>query len=876
MKKIKILVSFFASIFLFILLVACGPKHTHEFVEKSNESNHWKECECGEVISKENHDFGGKYSYDLEHHWKECKCGVRANESGHQFSETYNSDNNKHWKECECGARKDEDGHNFGEWEIISEATEESKGSKKRVCLTCMYEDVEEIAILEHQYEDGICINCNKDENGNRFTFTLLEDGTYEVDSVALVSNSIVIPSKYKDCFVTSIGYEALRERTSLTSVYIPSTVTKIDNYAFFHDVNLETVTFEEKSQIKSIGNKAFAYCSALKNFVIPEGVISLGEGIFLDCSSITNISIPKGVTIIPDSMCEDCSSLTEIVIPSQIKSIGTLAFDDCVGIQSILFEEGSNLEIIKDRAFDGCKGITSIVIPKTVHTIEMDAFFGCKNLVNLSFEEGSQISYMEHDPFEYCSSLTYNTYNNGKYLGNEKQPYLVLISNTNNNLTEVNIHPDTRVISEGAFRNCYQLTSVIFEEGSKLVSISYEGFSGCSNISNIKLPDSLLSIGSSAFMGCTKLNNIIIPENVEYIGRFSFSDCSSLREIVIPESVTVIDDFAFYQASSLANITIPSTVVEIGEHAFTKCNASAYKTYKSGKYLGNATNPYFVLVGTNSTTIQSITINANTQFICQGALSSCTQLTTVDFDEGAKITTINRGAFYDCNTLSSITIPKSVTKIEDYAFYGCKRIAKVNYSGSSEEWNQIYIGTNNTYLLDAYKGDGFGPEDEAEEEAKKYRNLIYTMKQNVMNQGQLENGIYTYIFSIDFTDSNMYTGLLEYDLSSEELSLTYFHINNAGDKGCYVTFFFGNNYNPNYYFIYEYTSPTVNNEGAGYFYAPTFTSSSAVSFSWHSGDWTEYVSSTYCALMISMGLNSLANSSTYDMALLGFNNYDY
>ena len=117
-----------------------------------------------------------------------------------------------------------------------------------------------------------------------------------------------------------------------------------------------------------------------------------------------------------------------------------------------------------------------------------------------------------------------------------------MLISNTNNNLTEVNIHPDTRVISEGAFRNCYQLTSVIFEEGSKLVSISYEGFSGCSNISNIKLPDSLLSIGSSAFMGCTKLNNIIIPENVEYIGRFSFSDCSSLREIVIPESVTVID----------------------------------------------------------------------------------------------------------------------------------------------------------------------------------------------------------------------------------------------------------------------------------------------------------------------------------------------
>ena len=59
-------------------------------------------------------------------------------------------------------------------------------------------------------------------------------------------------------------------------------------------------------------------------------------------------------------------------------------------------------------------------------------------------------------------------------------------------------------------------------------------------------------------------------------------------------------------------------------------------------------------------------------------------------------------------------------------------------------------------------------------------------------------------------------------------------------------------------------------------FYAPTFTSSSSVDFSWHTGDWTEYVSSSYCALLISMALDKFASSSTYDMSKLGFNNYNY
>lgn len=156
------------------------------------------------------------------------------------------------------------------------------------------------------------------------------------------------------------------------------------------------------------------------------------------------------------------------------------------------------------------------------------------------------------------------------------------------------------------------------------------------------------------------------------------------------------------------------------------------------------------------------------------------------------------------------------------------------------------------------------------------YKNLISEIKKDVKNQGVYDEGKYNFIFSIDTSENYMYTGIIEYDPSSDELSIYYASLKNDESGGSSVTIYIPNGYNSDYLFDYKYVSPTVNNEGVGKFYAPTFTSSSSVDFSLHSGDWSEYVSSTYCALLISMALDNFANSSTYDMSVLGFNNYNY
>ncbi|MBO5716937.1 MAG: leucine-rich repeat protein [Alistipes sp.] len=113
------------------------------------------------------------------------------------------------------------------------------------------------------------------------------------------------------DSEVTTIGYQAFRDCSSLISITIPVSVTSIGDYAFCNCKRLKSITIP--NSVTSIGEAAFVICKRLKSITIPNSVTSIGERAFAWCKSLTSINIPSSVTNIGDAAFIGCSSLTSI-----------------------------------------------------------------------------------------------------------------------------------------------------------------------------------------------------------------------------------------------------------------------------------------------------------------------------------------------------------------------------------------------------------------------------------------------------------------------------------------------------------------------------------------------------------------------------------
>ena len=190
-----------------------------------------------------------------------------------------------------------------------------------------------------------------------------------------------------------------------------------------------------------------------------------------------TIVSIPTFINEIGGCSFSKNTTLTEIDIPSNVLTIGLGAFDSCINLKKIKILNG--LKIINAYSFCGCKNLYKIQIPQSVTYIGIGAFSECDN-------------------------LDYTIFDNAKYLGNEENPYLVLINATCEDINHININRNTKIIAGGAFLNCNKLE-------------------------NVKIPNGVVSICENAFYNCKKLKDIDIPESVSFIEQSSFYGCKNL-----------------------------------------------------------------------------------------------------------------------------------------------------------------------------------------------------------------------------------------------------------------------------------------------------------------------------------------------------------
>ena len=469
---------------------------------------------------------------------------------------------------------------------------------------------------------------------------------------------TVVIPAG-----VERIGREAFMNCLNLKSVTIPDGVKAIEERAF--DNCFELTGIELPSTVNHIGNEVFRGCKKLERIKLPELVKTIPIEAFVSCAGLKSIELPEGLEEIQAMAFYNCTSLRELNIPEKVQFLDETAFIGCAGLEKMTVHSGNleycseeNAILSKDKeillfgcqnsripngvkeiaeyAFEGISTLKSIEIPSSVYDIIFNSFKGCTGLEKITVDKENQIYRSENN----CLLDMYGE----------------LIAGCKTSI----IPQGVKMIGSEAFYGIKGLTEIVIPDSVE--EISYEAFWG-TGIKKIDIPSSVKSIFSDAFSGCEQLNAITVSENnpnysssgnclLSKDGKKLIQGCLSS---IIPDTVEEIDWHAFSFYKELSHIFIPASVKKIDVCDFWMCsNLSSIEV--------DPKNPYFCSDG-------NCLLTADRKHLIRGCKTSI-------IPEG--VTTINPGAFYECDSLENIILPDSVTDIGNKAFAGCTNLSSI------------------------------------------------------------------------------------------------------------------------------------------------------------------------------------------------------
>lgn len=494
------------------------------------------------------------------------------------------------------------------------------------------------------------------------------------------------------------------------TLLYVPSGLV---TFEILSSVEYKGVVYS----VTAIGEKVFYYNSKITNITIPDSVTSIGKYGFAGCKMLTGITLPNSITTIGEDAFYECTGLTSIVIPDSVTTIGSYAFGYCKNLASVTISD--SVVNIETYAFYGCSKLVEVINKSSLGIAVGDTGNGCVGYYAKEIHAGqSKLEVVDGFMFYSLDGTNYLLGYAGaegeitlpvSYKGQEYAFFTSTFA-SNNNLTSITIPGIITQIPDGMFSNCEKLTSVTIGDGVK--SIGNSAFAYCSSLTSVTIPNSVTSLGSDAFRSCRKLTTITIGDGVTSVGAYAFYDCSSLVNVTLGKNVTELASYAFYGCSSLASVTIPDGVTTIGDFAFYKCTnltnitmpASLAKmgreVFRDSKKISNVyisdldawlaisfadyySNPCYngVTVYLNGAVLTNLTIPDTVTKINAYAFRGCKSLTSVTI--GNKVTGIYESAFYGCTNMKKVIISDSVKYIGIYAFRGCSSLADVIFGSS-------------------------------------------------------------------------------------------------------------------------------------------------------------------------------------------------
>lgn len=226
------------------------------------------------------------------------------------------------------------------------------------------------------------------------------------------------------------------------------------------------------------------------------------------------------------------------------------------------------------------------------------------------------------------------------------------------------------------------------------ITAIGDEAFKGLSEMKEVKIEYGTKTIGRAAFQDCTGLKSITLPSSVRTIGPDAFKGCTGLQELTLPSNLEILCSGAFAGCSSLHSITYnstsPASCIEFSDlpddcvlHIpYGMEEAYAAKGWTTDVFKGGIVAE--TLVKEDGLTY-SLTGETTAAVIgCSEELANANVKETIRlYSQGTNkyytVTGVGEGAFENCTSLQSITLPSTITTVGDRAFAGCSGLTAMN-----------------------------------------------------------------------------------------------------------------------------------------------------------------------------------------------------
>lgn len=555
-----------------------------------------------------------------------------------------------------------------------------------------------------------------------------------KIDSFAFQGSNVKSIAFEENSTLTELGSDVFYGCSKLASISLPDTVSKVGGECIFNE------------------------CASLKTFKVPESLKELTYLFFGSCTSLESVEVPAGLTTIENSVFSGCSALDFIYFRGTEEQKGNISigsdndaltnvtwvcnFDGTIPVIPITLNKGTEISAaIASLISDVDENTTLTFAKSTSKPSEASVYLDSGNKIPVWLDtETASVYYYAGSGY----TLVLNADSSEMFKGCSKLSSIDASAfDTSNvtdmsgmfaecsNLTSVNLSGfDTSSVTDmsGMFNDCLKLTSLdlstfntssvetmanMFYECTYLETLTLgENFTtgnvtdmssmfyNCSALTSLDLSTfntSSVRSMASMFKACKELRTLTLGDNFTTANVTNmasmFSSCKWLRPLDVSKFDTsnVTDmSYMFNNCGWLETLDVSnfntSNVTNMA-YMFSEClvltsldvsnfDFSALEEPASG----NAGHSNFMFYG--CTALSSVVLpSTGLTKLGYGEFGSDTSLTSITIP--ATVTEIGESAFYGCTGLTSIVIPASVTTIGAYAFDGCTNLTAINCRGA-------------------------------------------------------------------------------------------------------------------------------------------------------------------------------------------------